>query len=231
MNRFFFGKQTNELCSRCILHLHHIWLIFPPMSVKRKTIVRDSWDSSASTYSDLLDEVEAVFLHRLLSLQLQVDSGLRLGLHARLRLFFGDGRSLLERLRQRNSRGVFPRQVAHLTHQGRLGVYKGAELAHPLRKRQKRDKSKHRGWFYGHFYSVLYGGPEVQNTTANEKTRMQIRNHNNIINICVFDLRSCFLICVRVSWFAFVFPDLRSWFLICVRGSWFAVVFCTSGPP
>ncbi len=59
------------------------------------------------TYSDVVDENEAVFPHHLLSLQLQVDSGLRLGSHTRLRLIFGAGRSLLEGLWQRNSSGIF----------------------------------------------------------------------------------------------------------------------------
>lgn len=35
---FSFGKQTNELCSRCILHLHHISFIFLLLSVKRKLL-------------------------------------------------------------------------------------------------------------------------------------------------------------------------------------------------
>lgn len=89
-------------------------------------------DVSVLTYSDLVDEKEAVFPHHLLSFHFHVDSGLRSGPHTQLGLIFGAGRSLLERLGQRNSSRVFRRQVAHLTHHSGIGVYIGAELAHPL---------------------------------------------------------------------------------------------------
>lgn len=79
-----------------------------------------------------MDEAEPVLLHRLLSLQLQVGSGLRLGPRAQLRLVLGDGQSLLKRLGQGIARGVFTRQVAHLAHQRGLGVHEGAELTGPL---------------------------------------------------------------------------------------------------
>lgn len=92
---------------------------------------------SASTYSDLVDENEAVFPHHLLPFQIQVESWLGLGLCARLGLIFSAGRSLPERLGQRHSGRVFTWQVAHLAHQGGLDVYVGAELAHPLWKRNK----------------------------------------------------------------------------------------------
>ena len=66
---------------------------------------------------------------------------------------------------------------------------------------------------------VYYGGPEVQNTTANQKPQTQIRKHNR------------FLICIHSFSFVSWFFILCSWFLICVCVFWFAVVFCTSGPP
>ena len=31
---------------------------------------------------------------------------------------------------------------------------------------------------------LIYGDPEVQNTTANQKTKSQIRKHNNMTSIC-----------------------------------------------
>lgn len=99
-------------------------------------------DVSMLTYSDLVDEIEAVFPHLRLSSQLRVESGHRLGFHARLGLIFSDGRSLLEGVGKRNSGGVFTRQVAHLAHQSGLGVYKGAELTHPLWKRKKRSEER-----------------------------------------------------------------------------------------
>ena len=85
------------------------------------------------------------------------------------------------------------------------------------------------------FWWEMYGGTEVQNTTANQKTWTQIRKHErkseniNAISFwfafMFFDLHLCFLICIRVFWFAFLFFDLRSCFLICVHVSWFAFVF------
>ena len=109
-----------------------------------------------STYSDLVDEDEAVLLHRPLPPQVQVHPRLRLRPDARLLLIFGAGRRrLLEGQRQRNPAGVFARQVAHLANLSGLGVYEGAELAHPLQttktrgvrnrlyKPEQREKEQH----------------------------------------------------------------------------------------
>lgn len=79
-------------------------------------------------YFDLVDEVQAIFLHYLLSLQVHVHSGLLQGWVCRGRL--------------RLLRGVFTRQVAHLAHQRQPGVDVRAELANPLRQRPKRVMTK-----------------------------------------------------------------------------------------
>lgn len=91
-----------------------------------------------------MDEAESVFPHRLLSLQLQVDSGLGEGPHTGLRQILSDGWSLLKRLGQRIARRVFAWQVAHLTHYSGLGVHIGAVLTSPLgeRKTKRRRKSR-----------------------------------------------------------------------------------------
>lgn len=47
------------------------------------------------TYSDLLEEIEAVVSHHLLSFDIQVDSGLGLRLYSHCGVFFGAGRSRL----------------------------------------------------------------------------------------------------------------------------------------
>lgn len=76
------------------------------------------------TYFDLVDEVQAIFLHYLLSLQVRVHSGLLQG-----RVCRGHLRLL---------GGVFTWQVAHLAHQRQPGVDVSAEPANPLRQRPKR---------------------------------------------------------------------------------------------
>lgn len=110
------------------MHLVTSVSVFLRISLKRKPQCCE-----VLTYSDLVDEFEAVFPHRLLSSELHGDSGLRLG------RLFRDGRRLLEGLGKRNSAGVFTRQVAHLTHLSGLGVYEGAELTHPLLKRKNTE--------------------------------------------------------------------------------------------
>lgn len=83
-------------------------------------------------YSDVTDKSEPIFFHRLLPLQLQVDSGLRLWPVLR------SARRLLERLGQRKSTRIFRGHVAHLTHCGGLGVSEGAELAGPLLEEERK---------------------------------------------------------------------------------------------
>ena len=97
-------------------------------------------DVSVVTYSDLVDENEAVVSHHLLSFYLHGDPGQWQGLHTQLGLIFNAaGRRLLERQGQRNPRRVFTwRVVAHLAHPGGTGVHVGAELAHPLGKHKVR---------------------------------------------------------------------------------------------
>lgn len=90
----------------------------------------------------MVDEAESVFPHRLLSLQLQVHSGLGEGPHTGLRQILDDGWSLLKRLGQRIARRVFAWQVAHLTHHSGLGVHIGAVLTGPLGERQTKKKEK-----------------------------------------------------------------------------------------
>lgn len=75
-----------------------------------------------------MDEVPSVFLHRLLSRQVGVQTGFPLG------RVFGGRRRLLG--------GVFTRQVAHLTHQHRPSVDKGAEPANPLWQKPKGVRAK-----------------------------------------------------------------------------------------
>lgn len=80
------------------------------------------------TYFDLMDEIQAIFLHYLLSLQVNIYSGFPLG------WFFSRQLLLLS--------GVFTRQVAHLTHQRQPGVDISAELANPLWQRPKTVMTK-----------------------------------------------------------------------------------------
>lgn len=80
------------------------------------------------TYFDLVDEIQAIFLHYLLSRQVHVHSGLLQGwvCSGHLRLLGG----------------VLTRQVAHLARQRQPGVDVSAELANPLRQRPKRVMTK-----------------------------------------------------------------------------------------
>lgn len=75
-----------------------------------------------------MNEVPPVFLHHLLSSQVDVQPGFRLG------RVLGGRRRLLG--------GVFTRQVAHLARQCWPGVDKGAELANPLWQRPNRVRAE-----------------------------------------------------------------------------------------
>lgn len=88
----------------------------------------------ALTYSDLVDELEAVLPHQLLPLLLQVDSRFGLRLRGRLGRIF----SLQERCGGR----VFTWKVTHLAHRGRLGICIGAELTGPLDKTDKEEETQ-----------------------------------------------------------------------------------------
>lgn len=84
------------------------------------------------THSYLLDEIEPVFLHPLLSLYPEVGAGLRLRPHARLEWTLSGGGSSQEGLGKRDPSGVFTWQVAHRTQHSGSDVHVGAELASPL---------------------------------------------------------------------------------------------------